>query len=143
MKSIARDSTALLCSYDCSRNYTLSPQFSVLFIEQMQKAPVFRDGLQYRVQNYSTERPEPLHGNEKPIYVFLFWELRGLSSNFHIHVSESDLHIQYIPRIGPHISRISFMTQSCNSKNSSHCIKGPLYLKIQSCTLSIARDRHY
>ncbi len=32
---------------------------------------------------------------------FLFWELRGLSPNFHIHVSVSDL---YIPRIGPHIS---------------------------------------
>jgi hypothetical protein len=27
--------------------------------------------------------------------------LRGLSPNFHIHVSVSDL---YIPRIGPHIS---------------------------------------
>jgi hypothetical protein len=42
-----------------------------------------------------------LHCKENPIYVFLFWELRGLSPNFHIHVSESDL---YIPRIGPHIS---------------------------------------
>jgi hypothetical protein len=31
----------------------------------------------------------------------LFWELRGLSPNFHIHVSVSDL---YISRIGPHIS---------------------------------------
>ncbi len=40
------------------------------------------------------------HGNENPIYVFLFWELRGLSPNFHIHVSVSHL---YIPRIGPHI----------------------------------------
>jgi hypothetical protein len=30
--------------------------------------------------------------------IFLFWELRGLSPNFHIHVSVSDL---YIPRIGP------------------------------------------
>jgi hypothetical protein len=39
--------------------------------------------------------------NENFIYVFLFWELRGLSPNFHIHVSVSDL---YIPRIGPHIS---------------------------------------
>jgi hypothetical protein len=40
------------------------------------------------------------HCNENPIYVFLFWELRVLSPNFHIHVSVSDL---YIPRIGPHI----------------------------------------
>jgi len=39
-----------------------------------------------------------LHKN--PIYVFLFWESLGLSLNFHIHVSLSDL---YIPRIGPHI----------------------------------------
>ncbi len=30
-----------------------------------------------------------------------FRELRGLTPNFHIHVSVSDL---YIPRIGPHIS---------------------------------------
>jgi hypothetical protein len=40
-------------------------------------------------------------GNENPIYVFLFWELRGLSPNFHIHASVSNL---CIPRIGPHIS---------------------------------------
>jgi hypothetical protein len=40
------------------------------------------------------------HCNKNPIYVFLSWELRGLSPNFHIHVSVSDL---YIPRIGPHI----------------------------------------
>ncbi len=41
------------------------------------------------------------HCNEDLIYIFLFWELRGLSPNFHIHVSVSDF---YIPRIGPHIS---------------------------------------
>ncbi len=35
-----------------------------------------------------------------PIYVFLFWELRGFGPSFHIHVSVSDL---YIPRIGPQI----------------------------------------
>ncbi len=37
---------------------------------------------------------------KNPIYVFLFWELRGLSPNFHIYVSVIDL---YIPRICPHI----------------------------------------
>jgi hypothetical protein len=42
-----------------------------------------------------------IHCNENAIYVILFWELRGLSPNFHIHVSVSDL---YIPRIDPHIS---------------------------------------
>ncbi len=42
-----------------------------------------------------------MHCSENSIYVFLFWELCGLSPNFHIHVSVSDL---YIPRIGPHIS---------------------------------------
>ncbi len=35
---------------------------------------------------------------ENLIYVFHFWELRGLSPHFHIHVSMSDL---YFPRIGP------------------------------------------
>jgi hypothetical protein len=43
--------------------------------------------------------PEYAHCNKNPIYVFLFWELRGLSPNLHIHVSVSDLYIQ-----SPHIS---------------------------------------
>ncbi len=42
-----------------------------------------------------------IHCNENPTYLFLFWELRGLSPNFHIHVSVTNL---YIARIGPHIS---------------------------------------
>ncbi len=41
-----------------------------------------------------------LHYNENSIYVFPEKDLRGLSPNFHIHVSVGDL---YIPRIGPHI----------------------------------------
>ncbi len=41
-----------------------------------------------------------VHCNENTIYVFLFWEVHRLSSNFNIHVSVIDL---YIPRIGPHI----------------------------------------
>jgi hypothetical protein len=43
-----------------------------------------------------------LHCKENPIYVFLFYELRGLSPNFQIHVSVSNL---YVLRIGPHISQ--------------------------------------
>ncbi len=42
-----------------------------------------------------------LHCIETPIYVFLFWELRGPNPNFHIHLYVSDL---CISRIGPHIS---------------------------------------
>ncbi len=38
--------------------------------------------------------------NGSSVYIFLCWELRGLSPNLHIHVPVSDL---YIPRIGPHI----------------------------------------
>ncbi len=45
--------------------------------------------------------PAVLHCNGISVYIFLFWELRGLSPNFHIHVFVSDL---YIPRISPHIS---------------------------------------
>jgi hypothetical protein len=41
------------------------------------------------------------HCNENPTYVFLFWEKRGLSLNFRIHVSMSDL---FSPRIGLHTS---------------------------------------
>ncbi len=43
---------------------------------------------------------KPIHFNENTIYIFLFWELHGLSPNFHIH---EYLSILYIPRIGPHI----------------------------------------
>jgi hypothetical protein len=42
-----------------------------------------------------------MHCKENPIYVLLFRELRGLSPNFHIHVSVRDL---YIPKISPNIS---------------------------------------
>ncbi len=38
---------------------------------------------------------------KNPIYVFLFWESLGISPNFRIYVSVSDL---YIPRISWHIS---------------------------------------
>jgi hypothetical protein len=38
------------------------------------------------------------HCNKNSIYVFPEKELHGLSPNFHIHVSVSEL---YIPRIGP------------------------------------------
>jgi hypothetical protein len=41
------------------------------------------------------------HCKENPTYVFLFWEYRGLSLNFHVHVSVRDL---YISRISLHIS---------------------------------------
>ncbi len=41
-----------------------------------------------------------LHTATKIPFMYSFWELRGLSPNFHIHVSVSDLNI---PRIGPHI----------------------------------------
>jgi hypothetical protein len=41
----------------------------------------------------STKRPVSHTARKIPIYAFLFWELRGLSPNFHIHVSVSDLYI--------------------------------------------------
>ncbi len=40
-----------------------------------------------------------LHCNENPIYVFLFWELPGLSPDFHIYVTVSYLYITIDPRI--------------------------------------------
>ncbi len=60
---------------------------------------------------YSQDRSAYLAGvwiysKENPIYVFLYWELCGLSSNFHFHESVSDV---YNPRIGPNIS----MQQKC------------------------------
>ncbi len=43
--------------------------------------------------------PDP-HRNENSIYIFHFWELCGLSPNFHVLVYGNEL---YIPRIDPHI----------------------------------------
>jgi len=51
--------------------------------------------------NYISARLHTVHCNENPIYECLFWELRGLSPKFHIHVSVIDF---YIPKISPHIS---------------------------------------
>jgi hypothetical protein len=50
---------------------------------------------------YCTANGTLLHCNENSIYVFLFWELRGLRPNFHIHLSVWAIY--NIPRIGPHI----------------------------------------
>ncbi len=54
--------------------------------------------LQY-TRSASTTVVLSTHCKENPIYIFLFWGLRGFSPNFHIHVYVSDL---YIPcnRIG-------------------------------------------
>ncbi len=49
---------------------------------------------------YYTLRTVGLHCNKNPIYLIPEKELYGLSHNFHIHVSVSDL---YIPRIAFHI----------------------------------------
>jgi len=54
-----------------------------------------------KIAHMVTCSPDSLHCNGDSVYIFLFWELRGLSPNFHMHGSVSDL---YIPRIGPHIS---------------------------------------
>jgi hypothetical protein len=85
--------------------------------------------LQYNPQhsNQETEpllilkRPLPsrLHCNENPIYVVLFWKLRGLSPNFYIYVSVSDL---YFPIGSVHTfscSRIGRANQSWEYINRS------------------------
>jgi hypothetical protein len=38
--------------------------------------------------------PAYIHCKENSTYVFLFWELRGLSPDFHIHVSVGQLYIK-------------------------------------------------
>ncbi len=58
-------------------------------------------GQKKAIYNSLTIARDMVHCKGNSVYMFLFWELRGLSPNFYIHVSVSDL---YIPRIGPHIS---------------------------------------
>ncbi len=62
---------------------------------------------------YGAELMLYLHCKENPIYVFLFWKLRSLSPNFHIHVSVSDV---FIPRIGPH----NFLQQNRQHWETEH-----------------------
>jgi hypothetical protein len=70
--------------------------------DKEEREDIGEQGKQERQGNRRRKRGKRgTHCNENPIYVFLFWELRDLSPNFHIHVSVRDL---YIPRIGPHIS---------------------------------------
>jgi hypothetical protein len=63
--------------------------------------PLLLEGGQVVLNWFGWNLPPYVHCNGISVYIFLFWELRGLSHNFHIHVSVSDL---CIPRIGPHIS---------------------------------------
>jgi hypothetical protein len=73
--------------------------------ERMDYGGMMNEWINVRTNRWMSERPNEwmnekintAHCNENSIYVFLFWELRGLSPNFHIHVSVSDL---YFPRIG-------------------------------------------
>jgi hypothetical protein len=55
-------------------------------------------------KRWSHARGREAHCCENPIYLFPEKELCGLSPNFHIHMSKSDLHI---PRICPHIFFLS------------------------------------
>ncbi len=79
-------------------------------VRHLQK--LYKGGKMYALDVHSagggetlSEHPHPArpytHCNENPIYVFLSWELRGLSPTFHINVSVSYL---FIPRISPHTS---------------------------------------
>ncbi len=43
-----------------------------------------------------------IHCNENPIYVFLFWELRGLSPNLHIYVCERLIYLMIVNRSQTH-----------------------------------------
>ncbi len=60
-----------------------------------------------------------MHCNENPLYVILFWELRGLSTYFHVPVSVSDFysifpgwdHIFSCSRIGRPILEIPNLSQ--------------------------------
>jgi hypothetical protein len=65
------------------------------YVSKCKKCPNLKQRSQSR---YSSLIP---HCKCNSVYIFLFWKLLGLSRNFYIHVSVSDL---YIPRIGPHIS---------------------------------------
>jgi hypothetical protein len=82
-----------LCEY-------LRPTLSVFFFGV--GTSLCRFHMHIWIYKFEHEVPKYLlpHCNEIPIYIFTEKELRGLSQNFHIHVSVSDL---YIPRIGPHI----------------------------------------
>ncbi len=83
------------------------PQSSVVTGPDQEQSPASYFGLhckcRSRIQSYLLPHtlPSPIYCNENPIYVLPEKKLRGLSSNFRIHVSVRDLHI---PRIRPHIS---------------------------------------
>jgi hypothetical protein len=59
--------------------------------EEPREVAAVEDETTFLHRDTTTKRQ--LHCNENHIYVFLFWELRGVSPNFHIHVSVSDLYI--------------------------------------------------
>ena len=52
------------------------------------------------VKNTCVTTHKSVDALQRKYNLFLFWEMRGHSPNFRIHVSVSDL---YFPGIGPHI----------------------------------------
>ena len=63
-------------------------------------------------QGSNKNRGLKTHCNGNSVYIFLFWELRGLRPNCHIHVSVSDL---YIPTTGPLIFLQQNMLTDCGN----------------------------
>ncbi len=75
-----------------------------------------------------------VHCNENIIYVFLFWELRGLSPNYHIqHSCVCEQFINIIPRIQVHIFSCSRIGRSiegiCKSQTDTWMWKLGLWLR--------------
>ncbi len=89
-----------------------------------------------------TRRDRLPHCNENPIYVFPEKELRGLSPNFHIYVSVSDIYIYiyiYISHIflqqnkQTHCGRIYKSLTGCRQRNS---FSGKFVSKFQYCVFA-------
>ncbi len=80
-----------------------------------------------------------------PHRLFLFWELRGLSPNFNIHVSVSDL---YSPRISLHISssrigRPIVEIQYINGSQMHECGNWDWGPDIPSLGIFVSKFRHF
>ncbi len=71
--------------HSCSvSKYTKPPGLQQYLLYQARKLIKFTDFLGGRNAATIVIQQGSLHCNENPIYVFLIWELRGLSPNFHI-----------------------------------------------------------
>ncbi len=99
-------------------------------------------GIQHRYPGIRKLRSTP-HCNGNSVYIFLFWEMRGLSPNFHIHVSVSDLYILGSVHIFPPAEKADPSWEYIIRSQTHECGNGDWGPDIPFLGIFVSNFRHF